>query len=42
MGTGSYGTSNPPAWLGLNPLVISSNGLAAYVLNHAYMTVSLK
>jgi hypothetical protein len=42
VGTGSYGTSNPPAWLGLNPLVISSNGLAAYVLNHAYMTVSLK
>jgi hypothetical protein len=39
--TGTYGTPNPPLWLGLNPLTISSNGLAGYVLNHAYMSIVL-
>jgi hypothetical protein len=39
--TGRYGTPNPPTWAGLNPLPTSANSLAAYVLNHAYMTVNL-
>jgi hypothetical protein len=39
--TGCYGTSTPPTWLGLNALNLAPNGLAAYVTNHGYMTVSL-
>ena len=41
VGSGTYGTLNPPVWLGLSPLNISTNGLAAYVLNHYYFTASL-
>jgi Pectate lyase superfamily protein len=39
--TGEYGTSTPPVWAGLNPVCGSSNSLAAYVLNHAYMTAAI-
>jgi hypothetical protein len=39
--TGAYGTPIPPKWVGLNPLSLSPNGLAAYVLNHCYITVAL-
>jgi hypothetical protein len=39
--TGTYGTPTPPTWAGLNPISASRNPLAAYVLNHAYMTVIL-
>ncbi len=38
---GTYGTSTPPVWLGLDPLTVSPNGLAAYVLNNAYATAAL-
>ena len=39
--SGTYGTSTPPTWAGLNPVSASRNGLAVYVLNHAYMNANL-
>ena len=39
--SGSYGTANPPKWIGLNPLSLSTNGLAAYILNYAFITATL-
>lgn len=39
--SGAYGTPIPPTWAGLNPVSVSKNGLAGYVLNHAYMTANL-
>jgi hypothetical protein len=39
--TGAYGTPKPPAWYGMNPINASPNGMAAYVLNHAYITAAL-
>jgi hypothetical protein len=41
LATGQYGTPNPPSWAGLTPLSASPNALAAYVLNHAYVTAAL-
>ena len=41
LATGTYGTPTPPQWVGINPLQLTPNGLAAYVLNHYYITVSL-
>lgn len=41
VGSGSYGTANPPSWYGMNPFTVSQNGLAAYLLNHAYITAML-
>ena len=38
--SGTYGTSTPPVWLGLDPFNITPNGLAAYVLNHVYVTAA--
>ncbi len=40
VGSGTYGTSNPPTWLGLHPFGISPNGMAAYVLNNIYVTAT--
>ena len=39
--TGTYGTPTPPVWVGLNPLTISPNGLAGYVLDKVYITAAL-
>ena len=39
--SGTYGTPSPPSWVGLNPLSVTTNGLAAYVLNRGYMTAVL-
>lgn len=41
VGTGAYGTPNPPAWAGINPLSVSRCGVAGYVLNHAYVAAAL-
>jgi hypothetical protein len=39
--SGVNGTAQPPAWAGVNPVAASRNALAAYVLNHCYMSVAL-
>jgi len=39
--SGTYGTPAPPAWVGLNSLSLTPHGLAAYVLDHGYLTVAL-
>ena len=39
--TGAYGTSKPPVWYGMNPINATPSGMAAYVLNHAYITAAL-
>jgi hypothetical protein len=39
--TGTYGTPTPPTWLGLNPISVSPNGLAAYAIFNGYMTAAL-
>jgi len=41
VGSGGYGTASPPAWYGLNPLSVTQNGLASYLMNHAYITATL-
>ena len=41
VGSGTYGTSVPPTWVGLHLLKVSPNGLAGYVLNLGYITVAL-
>ena len=40
--TGTYGTSNPPTWVGLNPLPVTTNGVAAYMLNQSYITAAIE
>jgi hypothetical protein len=40
-GSGTYGSPTPPTWVGVNPISVSQNGLAAYLLNHAYTTAAL-
>ena len=42
MATGAYGTPTPPQWVGINPLQLTANGLAGYVLNQYYITISLR
>ena len=39
--TGTYGTPTPPQWVGLNPLCLTTNGMAAYIMEQTYITVSL-
>ena len=38
---GAYGTATPPKWFGLNPINITNNGIATYILNHCYITIVL-
>jgi hypothetical protein len=38
--TGTYGTSNPPRWKGLQPIQISPMSLSAYVVDHTSGTIA--
>ena len=40
-GSGTYGTSNPPKWVGLHAMKVTQNGVAGYLLNHGYITVTI-
>ena len=40
-GDGDVRHPEPAAWAGLNPLIAHTERLAAYVLNHAYITAAL-
>lgn len=41
LASGTYGTSTPPQWVGINPLFITTSSLASYVLSHAYINARL-
>jgi hypothetical protein len=39
--TGIFGTAVPPEWSGINPVASKNTKLAAYVLNHGFITATL-
>ncbi len=41
IGSGTYGTSTPPTFVGLNPILVNPNAIAGYLANHCYATCTM-